>query len=107
MRKGSVWVEERKAGTIEETDRGYRFSYEKDYLAMKDAKDVSLTLPLHDEPYESSVLFPFFDVLIPEGWLYDVTVRNWKLDRKDRFGVLLVACKDAIGNVSIWGENER
>ena len=26
---------------------------------------------------------------------------NWKIDRKDRFGLLLVACKDPIGNVQI------
>ena len=96
MRKGNVWVEEQKAGTIEETDSGYRFSYEKDYLAIKGAKDVSLTLPLREEPYESSVLFPFFDGLIPEGWLYDVTIQNWKLDRKDRFEIGRASCRERV-----------
>ncbi len=41
-----------------------------------------------------------FAGLIPEGWMLDVVRRNWKIDRNDRFGLLLVACKNAIGNVS-------
>lgn len=47
-----------------------------------------------------------FDGLIPEGWLLDVVSRNWKVDRNDRFGLLLIACRDSIGNVSIRGEKE-
>ena len=39
--------------------------------------------------------------MIPEGWLLDVVSHNWKIDRTDRFGLLLVACKDCIGSVSI------
>jgi serine/threonine-protein kinase HipA len=46
-------------------------------------------------------MIPFFDGLIPEGWLLDITVKNWKLDTRDRMGLLLTACKDCIGAVSI------
>ena len=35
------------------------------------AKAVSMTLPLQEEAYTSPVLFPFFDGLIPAGWLLD------------------------------------
>jgi serine/threonine-protein kinase HipA len=49
-------------------------------------------------------LFPFFDGLIPEGWLLDIVTHNWKISPSDRFGVLLVACKDAVGNVSVRSE---
>ena len=52
----------------------------------------------------SKTLFPFFDGLIPEGWLLGAVSRNWKIDITDRFGLLLVACKDGIGNVSIREE---
>ena len=45
--------------------------------------------------------FFFFDGLIPEGWSLDVVSRNWKIDVRDRFGLSLVACRDAIGNVSV------
>lgn len=53
------------------------------------------------EAYESNTLFSFFDGLIPEGWLLNVVTHNWKLDHRDRFGLLLVACRDTIGNVTI------
>lgn len=89
------------AGVLSETDAGYSFSYDPGYLASDNPSPVSLTLPLTEKEYESKTLFAFFDGLIPEGWLLDVVVRNWKLSEKDRFGILLVACKDPIGDVSI------
>lgn len=104
FRTAFVYVRNVFAGTLAETDSGYSFSYDKDYLKSDNAAAVSLTLPLSDEPYNSRTLFPFFDGLIPEGWLLNVVSRNWKIDTKDRFGLLLVACKDAIGNVSITEE---
>lgn len=104
FRTAYVYVRNVFAGTLAETDSGYSFSYDNDYLKSDNAAAVSLTLPLSDEPYHSRTLFPFFDGLIPEGWLLNVVSRNWKIDTKDRFGLLLVACKDAIGNVSITEE---
>jgi len=101
FRTGSVYVEDCYAGTLSETEDGYRFAYDADYLSSENPRAVSLTLPLRDEPYDSSTLFSFFDGLIPEGWLLNVVTRNWKLNRKDRFGLLLVACRDTIGNVTI------
>ena len=101
FRTAYVYVRDIFAGTLEETDSGYSFSYDETYLDMENATAVSLTLPLSSNEYKSQVLFPFFDGLIPEGWLLDVVSRNWKIDMNDRFGLLLVACKDSIGNVSI------
>ncbi len=100
-REGNVFVQNRRAGVITETDQGYEFAYDREYLASEDALPVSITLPLADETYRSSTLFPFFDGLIPEGWLLNVVERNWKIDSKDRFGLLLVACNDCIGDVRI------
>ena len=104
FRTAYVYVRNVFAGILAETDSGYSFSYDNDYLKSDNAAAVSLTLPLSDEPYNSRTLFPFFDGLIPEGWLLNVVSRNWKIDAKDRFGLLLVACKDAIGSVSITEE---
>ncbi len=100
-RTAYIRVKNRFAGILRETDYGYSFSYDAEYLSRKDASPVSLTLPLRDEEYTSKTLFSFFDGLIPEGWLLDVVTRNWKISRDDRFGILLVACKDPIGDVSV------
>ena len=100
-RTAYVYVRETFAGTLKETDFGYSFIYDDDYFKGENPSPVSLTLPIQNEEYTSKTLFAFFDGLIPEGWLLDVVSHNWKIDRKDRFGLLLVACKDPIGNVQI------
>jgi len=100
-RKAGIYVDEINAALLEETDIGYRLTYESEYLALSDAEPISLTLPLQKEPYESNVLFPFFDGLIPEGWLLEVVEDTWKVNPKDRMGLLLVSCKDTIGNISV------
>lgn len=104
FRTAHVYVRNIFAGELSETDEGYSFAYDKAYLADENASAVSLTLPLEEKIYTSKTLFSFFDGLIPEGWLLNVVSRNWKIDSKDRFGLLLVACKDGIGNVSIRGK---
>ena len=100
-RTAYVYVRETFAGILKETDFGYSFIYDNDYLESENPTAVSLTLPIQKEEYTSKTLFAFFDGLIPEGWLLDIVSRNWKINRKDRFGLLLVACKDPIGNVQI------
>lgn len=101
LRQVGVYVRNRFAGTLQVTDEEYRFEYDSIYLNSPNAQAVSLTLPLRNEPYTSHVLFPFFDGLIPEGWLLNVVSRNWKISQKDRFGLLMVACHDCIGCVSL------
>jgi serine/threonine-protein kinase HipA len=51
-------------------------------------------------------MFPFFDGLIPEGWLLDIATRNWKLNPNDRMGLLMTCCKDCIGAVGVVGIEE-
>ncbi len=100
-RKAKVFYQNRFAGVISETDEGYLFSYENEYLQPENAESVSLTLKLRKEPYQSKTIFPFFDGLIPEGWLLNIAEDVWKLNIRDRMGLLLTCCKDCIGAVSI------
>ena len=100
-KRAFVYLRESKAGLLEKTERGYRFSYFEAYLSTNDAQPVSLTLPLTDEPYESERLFPFFLGLIPEGWLLDLTSRTLKIDPENSFDILLATGGDCIGAVKI------
>lgn len=102
MKKAKVYMHENWAGTLIEDDEGFHYAYEEEYLNNDTAEPISLTLPLKPSTYTSTILFPFFDGLIPEGWLLDITEKNWKLDARDRMSILLVACKDCIGAVSIY-----
>lgn len=101
MKQGNVYFKNILAGTIREDEDGFTFQYDPDYLQRDDAQPVSLTLPLREEPYVSQVIFPFFDGLIPEGWLLDVATKSWKINERDRMGLLLACCNDCIGAVSI------
>jgi serine/threonine-protein kinase HipA len=101
MRKAIVKIDTRIAGWLTQDDKGYHFEYANAYLNQTDAKPISLTLPIQKAIYTSNVLFPFFDGLIPEGWLLDIAEKNWKLNPRDRMGLLLACCKDCIGAVSI------
>ncbi|MGM9941179.1 MAG: HipA N-terminal domain-containing protein [Bulleidia sp.] len=99
-----VYVKNEYAGILSKTDRGYRFIYDEAYLKKENPYAVSLTLPCRKEPYDSRFLFPFFDGLIPEGWMLEIIVRNWKINPKDRFAILLCACRDCVGDVSVRRE---
>jgi serine/threonine-protein kinase HipA len=101
MRQAYVYRDKDVAGLLTETDNGYTFSYFPEYLTQEEAKAISLTLPLTDKEYTSNVLFPYFDGLIPEGWLLDIAQENWKLNERDRFGLLLACCRDCIGAVGV------
>lgn len=101
MRKAEVLIFDRPAGILEELERGYRFTYRADYLMEPKAAPVSLSLPLRSEPFEDKRLFPFFDGLIPEGWLLEVAEATWKLNPRDRMGLLLACCRDCIGAVGV------
>ena len=107
MRRGKVFYKDALAGIIEEDANGVSFIYNKDYLKKENAKPVSLTMPLREEPYTDKVMLPFFDNLIPEGWLLEIVEQNWKINPRDRMGLLLSFCKDTIGAVSVVKEEEN
>jgi serine/threonine-protein kinase HipA len=102
-KNGKVFYGDRLAGILSETDEGYRFAYNKEYI-QSGGDPVSLTMPIRPEAYTSRVLFPFFDGLIPEGWLLNLAQDYWKIDARDRFALLLATCSDAIGAVSVIPE---
>jgi serine/threonine-protein kinase HipA len=104
LKRGRVFVDDQFAGIIEESEGLCIFTYDKIYLEKKEAKPISLTLPLRIEPYKEKNIIPFFDGLIPEGWLLNIITDNWKINPRDRMSLLLFACKNCIGNVSVHHE---
>lgn len=107
MKKANIMLRNKFVGILCEDDDGYTFQYNDDYLLQNDAEPISLTLPLTSDVYRDKVLFPFFDGLIPEGWLLDIAERNWKINNRDRMSLLLACCRDCIGAVSIIEQKEE
>lgn len=104
--KALVYLNDKRAGLLERTGKGYRFTYDSDYLLEPNADPVSLTLPLRQEPYESENFFPFFYGLIPEGWLLELTSRTLKIDPENAFDILLANGGDCVGAVSVIPEDQ-
>ncbi|OGF50904.1 MAG: hypothetical protein A2231_00960 [Candidatus Firestonebacteria bacterium RIFOXYA2_FULL_40_8] len=100
-RKADVFYQGLPAGVLEETDGGYKFTYNSDYL--KTGKPISLSLPMQTEPFESTVLFPFFSGINSEGWYRDIICATKKIDPSDDFGILLVTGENTIGAVTVRG----
>jgi len=102
MRKAEIKFNEDTAGWLTQDENGFHFIYDRSYLESEKAVPVSLTLLFQETEFISQILFPFFDGLIPEGWLLDIAKTTWKLDPRDRMGLLLTCCKDCIGAVSVY-----
>ena len=99
--RAEVFYGDRRAGELRKTDTGFEFAYDSSYLSDPGVQPISLAMPLRAEKYESKALFPFFDGLLPEGWLLDLICASAKIDKNDKFRLLLHTGQDPIGAVSV------
>ena len=108
MREAIIKYNGIDAGILTELDSGeYQFEYNKNYVQNSPNAFVSFNLPVRLLPFISKNFFPFFDGLIPEGWLLNIAMESWKINSSDRMGLLLACCQNAIGAVSIHPINEN
>ena len=57
FRKAKEFVNDNFAGILEETEEGYHFQYDEEYLKDDNSEPVSLTLPLTNKEYSSISIF--------------------------------------------------
>lgn len=102
MRKANIYYKDILAGVLVETNEGeYIFTYDEEYVNYYPDQFLTFTMPVRKETYHSQRLFPFFEGLIPEGWLLNIALKNWKLNPNDRMGILMACCRNCIGAVSV------
>ncbi len=100
IRKVNVYFKSDLAGYLSETNEGYIFQYDQEFL--KKNIPISISLPPREEPYKSAEFFPFFKGLLPEGWYLDIVSATQKVDPRDYFAVLAsTASVGTIGAVTI------
>jgi len=102
MRSAKIYYKKIFAGKLTETNEGeFVFKYDDQYVENHPAEFITFTMPVSKKPYIEKRLFPFFEGLIPEGWLLDIASKSWKINPNDRMGLLLVCCQNCIGAVSV------
>jgi serine/threonine-protein kinase HipA len=102
MRQANIKYNNIYAGVLKELDTGeYEFTYDEKYTQNHPGLFITFQMPVSNSPYRSKQLFPFFDGLIPEGWLLNIVSESWKINKKDRMGLLLTCCQNTIGAVSV------
>jgi serine/threonine-protein kinase HipA len=90
-----------RVGTLTDDQEAVTFQYDTAWVNRADARPVSLTLPLRKEPTITNGLHPFFENLLPEGWLLEIATSKLKISKDDAFGLLVATCADCIGAVEI------
>ena len=102
MRSAQIYYKELLAGKLVETNEGeFVFQYDEQYVKNHQDEFITFSMPVSNRPYSEKRLFPFFEGLIPEGWLLDIAAKGWKINPNDRMGLLLACCKNCIGAVSV------
>ena len=108
MRQAIVKYDNINAGVLTENDNGeYQFVYDAQYVKNYPNQFITYNMPVLLSPYKSKRLFPFFDGLVPEGWLLNIAAESWRINKNDRMGLLLACCRNAIGAVSIHPLNTK
>ncbi len=98
-RTAQIWFIDRLAGELRETDEGFEFSYDYEYLS--DGIPIAYTYPLQTTPFRHPHLPHFFENLVAEGWLRKLQSQIQKIDENDRFGLLLMNGRDLAGAVTV------
>lgn len=91
-------------GRLEATERAYRFSYFPRYEASATAIPLSMAYPLQKGPWDYSFageLPPYFQQLLPEGWLADVAEKS-HLPMSTPLEKLATLCRENLGAVEIY-----
>jgi len=104
MRQANVYNKDRLAGSLVETEDGYKFTYETDYLVG--GTPIGFNFPLQTMPFKSKTFPCLFENLVSEGWLRKLQSQEQKIDENDRFGLLLANGLDLVGAITIGPINK-
>ena len=86
------------AGHLESASGGgWTFTYLEGYQGPP----ISLTMPVHLEPYRFPSLPPVFEGLLPEGLQLESLLKKHKIDRHDGFRQLVTVGGDLVGSLTV------
>lgn len=99
LTKANLYLRDDLIGRLEKiSNKKYIFTYEDKW--MKNNKGgIGLSLPTDSKVYESEELLPFFDNLVPEGWLLSYAESIYKIDKKIDLDCYLLQAEKLLGQL--------
>jgi serine/threonine-protein kinase HipA len=98
MRKAIVYVHNNRAGVLTEiSSTEYYFEYDDNYKG----DSVSLTMPTSQRKYCYNSFPPFFDGLLPEGFMLEGLLKNTNINPDDYFSQLVAVGGNLVGAVTV------
>ncbi len=99
----TVYLHRQAVGTLRQEDSGrLAFSYLGEWLGRPEARAVSLSLPLREEPFEDRVARPFFAGLLPDELARDRLARYLGISRQNDFALLAEVGGECAGAVALY-----
>ena len=83
------------------------FAYSEDYINSRDARPISISLPLRKEPYGPEQTRNFFEGLLPEGFLRRTVAKNNRVDADDYLRLLGMLGSECLGAITLKDEDYR
>lgn len=99
----SVYLQGGVAGTLRQEDSGrLTFTYARGYLGRSEARPLSLSLPLREEPFDDRRARPFFAGLLPDDIARERLARYLGVSRRNDFALLAEVGGDCAGAVAFY-----
>lgn len=105
MTRLDVWLDDlaEPIGHLQSSSEG-ALAFQYTPAALLSGTDISLSLPLQDEPFADAVTRAFFDNLLPENDQLHQLMARQGLDRNDLVGILSLVGSDCSGALSCLPE---
>lgn len=99
--------EQKYVGYIEYTSSAdARFQYDKDYVYNNYAAPISISLPLQEDPFDTTTTKNFFDGLLPEGFTRQMVSSSITNDANDYISILKHLGDECLGAIMILDEKD-
>ena len=102
-----VWLFSDHIGHLSLGNGRLSFSYSPEWLARKDARVLSISLPLQADPFDDTLSRPFFAGLLPEGELRRMIVRQIQVSGRNDFALLEKIGGECAGAVTLALPEQR
>ncbi len=102
-----VWFGEAKAGALSQDDMGsLSYTYDPDYLARRQSRAISFSMPLQEAPHADRVVRPFFSGLLPDEGARQRLAGALGISAGNAFGLLEVIGGECAGALSLYPAGE-